>query len=58
LIGVGFLAGIGFTMSLFITDLAFGQADASASAKIGILLGSAAAGVIGWSVLRGIRAMT
>lgn len=55
LMGVGFLAGIGFTMSLFITDLAFGQAEASASAKIGILLGSAVAGLIGWSVLRSIR---
>jgi NhaA family Na+:H+ antiporter len=55
IIGVGFLAGIGFTMSLFITDLAFGPAEASASAKIGILLGSAVGGGIGWSVLRGIR---
>ncbi|MDF0645140.1 MAG: Na+/H+ antiporter NhaA [Nitrospira sp.] len=55
LIGVGFLAGIGFTMSLFITDLAFGQAEAATSAKIGILLGSASAGLIGWAVLRRVR---
>ncbi|HKY72003.1 MAG TPA: Na+/H+ antiporter NhaA [Nitrospira sp.] len=55
LTGVGFLAGIGFTMSLFITDLAFGQAEASISAKIGILLGSALAGLIGWTVLRRVR---
>ena len=54
MIGVGFLAGIGFTMSLFITGLAFDSAQASTSAKIGILCGSALAGVIGWLVLRGI----
>jgi NhaA family Na+:H+ antiporter len=52
LIGAGFLAGIGFTMSLFITALAFEQAEAANSAKIGILLGSAVAGLIGWFVLR------
>jgi NhaA family Na+:H+ antiporter len=56
LIGVGFLAGIGFTMSLFITDLAFARAEASDSAKIGILLASTVAGLIGWSVLRATRA--
>jgi NhaA family Na+:H+ antiporter len=55
MIGVGFLAGIGFTMSLFITGLAFDSAQASTSAKIGILCGSALAGVIGWLVLRGIQ---
>ena len=55
MVGVGFLAGIGFTMSLFITGLAFGEAASSTSAKIGILLGSGLAGVIGWSVLRGVR---
>jgi NhaA family Na+:H+ antiporter len=55
LVGVGFLAGIGFTMSLFIADLAFGSNEASVSAKIGILFGSALAGVIGWMVLRSVR---
>ena len=55
LTGVGFLAGIGFTMSLFITDLAFGRAEASISAKIGILLGSVLAGLIGWMILRRVR---
>lgn len=54
LIGVGFLAGIGFTMSLFITGLAFPQGDGSVSAKAGILLASAVAGSIGWMMLRRI----
>jgi NhaA family Na+:H+ antiporter len=55
MVGVGFLAGIGFTMSLFITGLAFGGAGSSISAKLGILLGSGLAGVIGWIVLRRVR---
>jgi NhaA family Na+:H+ antiporter len=52
LIGVGFLAGIGFTMSLFITGLAFRDQNASLVAKVGILLASALAGSIGWGLLR------
>jgi NhaA family Na+:H+ antiporter len=52
LIGVGFLAGIGFTMSLFITGLAFPDEGGSMAAKVGILLASAIAGSIGWCLLR------
>jgi NhaA family Na+:H+ antiporter len=49
---VGCLAGIGFTMSLFITGLAFGQSPELQSAKAGILIASSLAGVIGWLLLR------
>jgi NhaA family Na+:H+ antiporter len=49
--GVACLAGIGFTMSLFITDLAFADDNIVASAKVGILLASALAGVLGLLVL-------
>lgn len=45
-VGGGFLAGIGFTMALFIADLAL-TGDSLNSAKAGILLGSVAAAVIG-----------
>lgn len=51
-IGVGFLAGIGFTMSLFIDGLAFGKTPLDAPAKVGILMGSTLAGVTGWLILR------
>ena len=50
--GVSWLAGIGFTMSLFITGLAFTDAAILTAAKVGILIASLIAGVIGWSVLR------
>ena len=49
--GVALLGGIGFTMSLFITNLAFTSDVLSTEAKIGILLGSAISGVIGYLVL-------
>ncbi len=49
--GVALLGGIGFTMSLFITNLAFTTQALSTEAKIGILLGSAISGVIGYLVL-------
>lgn len=51
ILGAGFLCGIGFTMSLFIADLAFGASTALAAAKLGILLASAFAGVIGSALL-------
>lgn len=49
--GVSALAGIGFTMSLFIATLAFGSGEALANAKIGILLASLIAGLTGWYLL-------
>lgn len=50
-IGVGFLAGIGFTMSIFITLLAFNDADIINNAKLMILLSSLVAGIIGYFTL-------
>ncbi len=49
---VGVLAGIGFTMSLFISDLAFGHGPLLLSAKAGILIASMMAGVTGWLWLK------
>jgi NhaA family Na+:H+ antiporter len=51
LLGTGFLAGIGFTMSLFIEGLAFGKTPLDTPAKMGILAGSALAGITGWLIL-------
>jgi NhaA family Na+:H+ antiporter len=47
LIGAAWLAGIGFTMSLFIAQLAFGDPVLVEQAKLGILLGSAISAVVG-----------
>ena len=52
ILGAGLLAGVGFTMSLFISELAFSDPDLVAGAKIGILGASLAAGVTGWLMLR------
>jgi NhaA family Na+:H+ antiporter len=55
----GLLGGIGFTMSLFVADLAFGDPGESsrlAAAKLGILAASVIAGGAGWLVLRGLIA--
>ena len=51
LVGVGCLAGIGFTMSLFITDLAFAEPVIVRGAKLGILMASLAAATIGAAIL-------
>jgi NhaA family Na+:H+ antiporter len=51
--GAGWLAGIGFTMSLFISDLAFSDGWLVDAAKLGILIASLIAGVVGWVILRG-----
>ena len=51
--GVAWLAGIGFTMSLFVGGLAFGEAaTAFAASKVAILTASALAGTIGFGILR------
>lgn len=52
LYGVSWLAGIGFTMSLFITPLAFDDPTLQTEAKVGILAASIIAGTIGYALLR------
>jgi NhaA family Na+:H+ antiporter len=53
LYGAAWVCGVGFTMSLFITNLAFGNdAELQAAAKLGILLASLAAGLVGYVLLR------
>jgi NhaA family Na+:H+ antiporter len=51
LVGAGCLAGIGFTMSIFISELAFTSDTIIDQAKVGILVASVAAGVLGATVL-------
>ncbi|MGQ0793488.1 MAG: Na+/H+ antiporter NhaA [Deltaproteobacteria bacterium] len=53
ILGAGFLGGIGFTMSIFITLLAFGDPDIVQSSKIAVLLSSLVAGTTGFLILRG-----
>ena len=50
--GLATLAGIGFTVSLFITELAFADPQIVDRAKIGIFIGSTIAGVAGYLILR------
>ena len=47
----GWLGGIGFTMSLFIANLAFSEADLVDVAKLGILVASVLAGIAGAAIL-------
>ncbi len=49
--GIGFLGGLGFTMSLFIANLAFDNPEYLNPAKIGILIGSLISGIIGFFIL-------
>ncbi|MCC7118648.1 MAG: Na+/H+ antiporter NhaA [Anaerolineales bacterium] len=51
ILGAGFLGGIGFTMSIFITLLAFNDPGLIQSSKISILLGSLCAGGVGYLIL-------
>ncbi|HNR07397.1 MAG TPA: Na+/H+ antiporter NhaA [Saprospiraceae bacterium] len=52
LLGAGFLAAIGFTMSLFISNLAFEDPALVEQAKMGILFASLLASVIGYLIIR------
>ena len=54
LFGVGCLGGIGFTMSIFITLLAFSDVEHIDNAKIMILISSLVAGIIGFLFLKSI----
>lgn len=52
IIGVGFLGGVGFTMSIFITLLAFDNVELVNSSKIAVLIASIIAGTIGFIFLK------
>ena len=52
IIGVGFLGGIGFTMSIFITLLAYDQIEIINASKVAVLLASVTAGIIGYTWLK------
>jgi NhaA family Na+:H+ antiporter len=54
IMAVGVLCGIGFTMSIFIASLAFGNVDPALInwAKLGILIGSVLSAVVGYTLLR------
>ncbi|MCF6279073.1 MAG: Na+/H+ antiporter NhaA [Flavobacteriaceae bacterium] len=53
IIGIAAIAGVGFTMSIFIDNLAFhGNSINIDSAKVGIIIGSLVSGVLGYIILR------
>ena len=55
IIGVGLLAGIGFTMSIFIALLSFNDALHISEAKLSILVTSLLAGILGYAFLNATR---
>jgi len=52
LFGLSLLCGIGFTISLFIANLAFAGSDLVSPAKMGIFAGSVLSALLGWCWLR------
>ena len=50
--GIALCCGIGFTMSLFVSLLAFPPGEAQEMAKVGIFVGSIVSGILGYTVLR------
>jgi len=50
-IGAGALGGIGFTVSLFVTELAFGEEIVGTDARLGVLIGSLVAALIGSAIM-------
>jgi NhaA family Na+:H+ antiporter len=52
LLGISFLAAIGFTMSLFINSLAFSDQNLIEQAKMGVLMASLVSGLVGYLILK------
>ncbi|MNH35895.1 Na(+)/H(+) antiporter NhaA [compost metagenome] len=50
-IGIGFLGGIGFTMSIFISILAFKEIEIQTFSKIAVLTGSMLSGLLGYILI-------
>ena len=50
--GAGCLAGVGFTMSLFIGTLAFSDPELINQVRLGVLMGSFASAILGFAVLK------
>ena len=51
MLGASILGGVGFTMAIFVANLAFEDAAMVTTAKVGILSASALAGIIGFAFL-------
>lgn len=58
LFGLSLLASIGFTMSLFITELAFANEIFKTQAKVGVFIASIIGGILGYMVLKKQKAKT
>ncbi len=59
IIGIGFIAGIGFTVSIFITELAFSDDQVFVNtAKMGIFIASAVSALVGYVILRTVKPTT
>lgn len=52
MIGTGFLAGIGFTMSIFIATLSFSEIEVQDEAKTAVLIASVLSGITGYIILK------
>ena len=57
-LGLSMSAGVGFTVALFVTSLSFDAAAQADAARVGILFGSAIAGIVGFALLRTAPAAT
>ena len=58
ILGIAFLGGIGFTVSLFVTELSFESDHLLTRAKVGILGASLLSGIIGYMLLRSVKKVT
>ena len=52
LLGVSVVAGVGFTVAIFVSNLAFADAEQVELAKLAVMLGSVVAAAAGYAVLR------